>query len=431
MKPASIPVLATSLLAVLLTAACSVDSDERSSEPAPPEPPAGRPVADCDVPSTSDLSDRFWGMHVSEPIGDAFPDAPIGSVNLTTAQVYWRQVETVPGQYDFSRLDSIVETSDERGAKPMLVLGSTPTFHSSQPESAAPQAAMPDVSAWISWVTAVVDRYGDRVDYQIWPEPNIAGNWNGAPEQMAQLTVAAGEVIEESAPEATVVAPATALRLPSQLEWTDRFWATEVDGVPVGDAVDVAAVDPFPMQEGTPEDSLALLCEAQQILSDNAVDVPIWTNEINYGVPNGGNATDVTHYPDDRQAATVARTYLLQAGLGLERVYWLGWGSYPGMAVELSRDGATTSAGEAYAVVHDWLAGRPRPACRVDGGTYTCRIAHGDGLIDVLWRTSGTASVPAPEGATELETVSGDRRAVAPGEQVRIGTSPVAVHRTR
>ena len=67
-----------------------------------------------------------------------------------------------------------------------------------------------------------------------------------------------------------------------------RFWAAEVDGVPVAESVDAVALDPFPLEDGTPEDALALICQARKILAEHAVDLPVWTNEINYGVPSGG-----------------------------------------------------------------------------------------------------------------------------------------------
>lgn len=405
----------------------SAGQSSDSSAPAPPEP-AGKPVAACapDEPA-GDVASTFWGMHVTSPVGDDFPDAPIGAVNLTTSQVYWNQVETAPGDYDFSRLDDIVATAEDRHAQPMLVLGFTPSFHASDSGSPTARATMPDAAAWRAWVTAVVERYGDQLDYQVWPEPNIVGNWEGTPQQMARLSAVAGEIIHDEAPDALVVAPAVALRLEDQQKWMDRFWATQVSGSPVADSLDAVAVDPFPLEDGTPEDALDLVCRAEAILADNGVDLPVWTNEINYGVPSGGGATDVRHYPDEQQAAVVARTYLLHAAVGIDRVYWLGWGSYPGMAVELEREGSATPAATAYLTVRDWLAGRPRPVCRVDDDVHTCLVSGDDEVLRILWRERGTSTVRAGDGATHLRTVDGDERRLAAGDEVRVGQAPVAV----
>ncbi|MBB6628494.1 hypothetical protein H5V45_14310 [Nocardioides sp. KIGAM211] len=392
-------------------------------------PTAGpEPVASCaTTPPAGRLPASFWGMHVSQPIGADFPQAPIAAVNLTTAQTYWNIVETAPGQYDFARLDDIVSNSESRGAQPMVVLGFTPTFHAKNPASPTAAATMPDIAAWRAWVTAVVGRYGDRLDYQVWPEPNIVSNFSGTPAQMARLTVIAGGIIHAKAPDALVVAPATTLRLESQQQWMDRFWGSEVDGAPVADSVDAVALDPFPLQDGTPEDSLDLLCTARGILADHDVDLPLWTNEINYGVPSGGTS-DVKPYPDAQQVAVVGRTFVLHAAVGIDRVYWLGWFSYPALAVSMARVGvAPTPAGRAYTVVHDWLAGSPRPVCEVEKGLYTCLVDQGDTVLRILWREKGTARVAASDGATRLRLLSGEDRRISGGDPVRVGQSPVAI----
>jgi hypothetical protein len=366
-------------------------------------------------------------MHVASPIGDGIPEAPIGALNLTTSQVYWNQVETSPGQYDFSRLDDIVASARSRGAVPMLVLCFSPSFHAQDPSSPTARTTMPAAGAWRAWVTAVVQRYGDKLDYQVWPEPNIVGNWTGTPRQMATLAVVAGRIIHGAAPDATVVAPAMALRLEGQQTWMRRFFDAKPDGGSLDGAVDAVAVDPFPLEDGDPEDALDLVCSAQKILLRAGLDLPVWVNEINYGVPSGGNATGIQHYPDAKQAAYLARTYILQAAAGAGRVYWLGWGSYPGMAVELERDGSGTPAATAFRRVHEWLAGGPRPECRVERGVDTCLVTGNGTAIRIYWREQGTSVVRAEDGATGVETIDGRGRHLGPGDRLHVGQSPVAV----
>lgn len=388
---------------------------------------APRPVASCaPKPPQGDLAPAYWGMHVSSPIGSDFPDAPVGAVNLTTSQVYWNQVETAPGQYDFSRLDQIVETSEDRDARPMVVLGFTPAFHAADPGAASAATTMPDTEAWRAWVTAVVERYGTQLDYQIWPEPNITGNWSGTPEQMAELTVTAGTIIHDREPDALVVAPATTLRLSSQRDWMDQYWGAEVDGKPVADSVDVAAIDPFPMEDGTPEDALALVCQARSILAEHDVRLPVWTNEINYGVPSGGTA-EATPYSDAEQAAVVARTYLLQAAMGIDRVYWLGWFGSPTLAVTMVSDGEPTAAGDAFATVHDWMAGSAGPQCQRADGVYTCVVRRAKDSLRVVWSVGDVDGVRAGAGATAVLDLDGERRSVSKGDSVPVDESPVAI----
>jgi len=436
--PALVPTLALATTLALAGCTSTQDADEPADSPAPsassPTPskkrmsptsePTGDPVAGCEA-TTEDqrVPEEFWGMHVASPIGEAFPDAPVSVVNLTTAQTYWPNVETAPGVRSWDRLDSIVATAEDNGATPVLVLGFSPDFHSTGSGETA-RSVMPDVKAWESYVRAVAERYGDRIAYQIWPEPNIVSNWSGTPAEMAELTIRAGDVLDQAAPGATVVAAATTLRLGSQRRWMDRFWGASYDGRSPADVADVAAIDPFPKEKGTPEDSVDLVCEAVGILEKHGADVPVWTNEINYGVPSGGGATDVSPYPDAKQAAYVARTYLLNAAVGVDSAQWLGWARYPGMAIAMTEeDGATpTAAALAFSAVHDWLAGGPRPVCTVERKHYTCTTPD----LVIHWSVGKEMTVPVPEGVRQVRRVDGTSGGVPEGGRVTVGQQPVA-----
>src|SRR5690242_8722485 len=47
----------------------------------------------------------FFGMHIPTLIG-GFPAVPAGSVDLMTDGVYWPRLETSPGVFDLTRLES-------------------------------------------------------------------------------------------------------------------------------------------------------------------------------------------------------------------------------------------------------------------------------------------------------------------------------------
>ena len=234
------------------------------------------------------VTPRFFGMH-APLLGTTFPAATVGAVDLTTNSVYWPDLETAPGEFDFSRLDAMVAQAKDNSAKPLLVLGVTPSFHG-DPTSTGPitGASVPDMVAWKAYVRAVVTTYADDLDYQIWPEPNVTNNFTGTPQQMADLVAAASDIIREVAPRATVVAPAMVMRLKSERTFMAAFFAKKVNGLPVSRYVDAVGVDPYPLQQGTPEDALRLVDQARAILAADRVSLPVWNLEINYFVPVGG-----------------------------------------------------------------------------------------------------------------------------------------------
>jgi hypothetical protein len=55
----------------------------------------------------------------------SYPTAPVGAVRLWDADVSWREIETAPGHYDFTRVDARVNAARAHGATVLLVLGQT------------------------------------------------------------------------------------------------------------------------------------------------------------------------------------------------------------------------------------------------------------------------------------------------------------------
>ncbi len=269
-----------------------------------------------------------------------FPSVRPGAVNLTPNGVYWPSIETSRGVFDFRALDTLVDQAHAHGAQPLLVLGFTPAFASTKPHAPIVAGSVPKMSAWRSYVHAVVARYKTRLDYQIWPEVNASSNWQGSRQQLAQLVVAASTIIHAKAPRALVVSPAMVLRQPHQFHKFARFFATKVGGVSVGRYVDAVGIDAYPLQHGTPEDSAALIGAAHKILVKNKVKAPLWNVEINYGVI--GSHLSVRPLPGGRQASYVARTYLLNAASGVKRVYWLAWLPINELGIQMVRSDMVT-----------------------------------------------------------------------------------------
>jgi hypothetical protein len=378
------------------------------------------------------VTPEFFGMHAPLLATD-FPDAPAGAVNLTTNRVYWPSLETSPGVFDLSRLDAIVTQAHDHGATPLLVLGQTPSFHSTSPGLPPAQvlASVPDMTAWTAYVRRVATEYGNTIDYQIWPEPNVRNNFSGTPQQMADLVVAASRIIRNVAPGATVVAPAMVLRLKAERVFMSAFFASRVNGVPVGDYVDAVGVDPYPLQDGTPEDALALIAKAQAILAADHVTAPLWNLEINYFVPVGGVTSAAP--PSDRLSSSyVIRTYVLNAAAGVKRVYWLGWLRYFNLGISMvGQDGRTpTAAGLAFSRVHTWLIGQRARGCTYDdaSGLYSCTFVRDGRTRWVYWVATGSARVRAPAGVRRVQSMYGTVLPTRQGQVIRVTNQPVLAY---
>ena len=373
------------------------------------------------------MNSRFFGVHVPT-LATAFPTDladTVGAVNLTANRVYWPDLQPAgDAAPDFTRLDTLVENARAQGAKPLLVLGLTPSW------AGASSAAPPRMAAWQDYVRAVVTQYGAQIDYQIWPEPNIKSNWIGSPKQLASRVIAAAKIIHATAPDAVVVSPAMVLRMLYQRTFMDEFFAAKVDGKRVGRFIDAVGIDLYPKEADSPEDSMVLLRKAHSILRSHRVSAPLWNVEINYGVKGGGQ-TISQHSSAKKQASYVVRTYLLNAAAKVKRVYWLGWGSYDTMDVALTTStGTPTKAGRAYEVVATWLAGQKARSCAVNKRKhlYSCELVRSGRSSWVYWTTKGRAVIRAPKGSRHVATMTGEVTRTHARKRLTVTTSPIRVY---
>jgi len=383
--------------------------------------------------ATSSVNNRFFGMHIPT-LATSYPTAlghTVGAVDLTTNGVYWPDLETSAGNWSgLTRLDALVDSSHAHGAQPMIVLGLTPAFHSTRPGAANVQATVPDLAAWKTYVRTVATRYRTRADYEIWPEPGIASNWKGSPKQLAGLVAAAAKIIHGVSSKAVVVSPAMVLRMKYQRVFMDRFFASKVGGKRIGTYIDAVGVDPYPVQKGTPEDSMTLLAKARTILRSHRVSAPVWNVEINYGVAGGGQ-TIRHHSSASKQASYVVRTYVLNAAAGVKRVYWLGWGTFNTMDVALARtDGTPTKAGKALKVVASWLDGQKPSACAHNKKRhlYSCKQVKSGHASWVYWTTKGTTVVRAPKGSRHVSTMTGAISTTRAHKKLTVTGAPIRVY---
>lgn len=378
--------------------------------------------------SAQKIRNDFWGMHDTD--WTTAPQVEVGSANFTTSGTYWPRVQTGKRTFDWARLDAQVAAAEAADAQPMIVLGQSPRFASTKPKSAAFEDAPPKLKLWKKYVTKVANRYGTRLDYQVWPEPNIIQNWTGSPRQMATLTMVASKAITRAAgKKAKVVSPAVALRLKSQRKWTVSFFKQSVGGKRVQAYVDAVAIDPFPMDRGTPEDSYAIMRGIKRQLGKVGVRKPFWNNEINYGVAGGGEATDID-YSVPKQRSYVIRTYALSAAAKMQRTYWLGWFASKELAIDMAdSSGNKLPAGDAYGVVRSWLNGTSFSGCsKKKSGLWVCVAKTGGGEVRrVYWKPSGSEAIKTPRSTTRVEDQEGVVDARGGAYRIDVDFRPIMV----
>ena len=345
-------------------------------------------------------------------VAQAWPDAGIGALRLWDSGTAWPQLEPTRGHYDWSTLDVDVSAAARHGVPVLLTLGQSPSWASARPDDPSPYgtstspAEPADPGTWTAYVTALAQRYRGRIEaYEVWNEPNLPLFYTGTPETMAALAQAAAAAVHAADPGALVVSPGLAWTSRGGPAWFARF-------VAAGGLADVA----------------------REVRTAAGAQRPLWNTETGWGHTSPGDPAPWTIDAADAPGL-LARSYLAVASAGVERLYWYGWTNRAVGLWLTETDAVTpTAAGRAYGEMSNWLTGAslagygPDPSgpgrwrAQLDGGPSSA-VQH----ALLWWVLSGSSSVPAPSGATELRRLDGTREPLLQGQNVTLTTQPVLI----
>lgn len=348
-------------------------------------------------------------------------------------EVYWSEVETQAGVYDWSRARAeFLDPARQQGIRPLLLAGyGNPLYDSGNgPVSAEAVAAYADYAA------AMAAEFGDMsTGIEVWNEWDLGlgGNTNVSPEDYVALLSAAAPAIREAAPDLPVIGPAVANLNTDWLERTFQLGALDhLDGVvlhPYSYPVGADALD----ETLTRIDTLVRRYNGGQ-------PKPLWITE--HGWPTGTNARAVS---ERQQAADIAKSAVIAAAHDAARYY----------VYDLVNDGVDDAETEenfgllhhpddelgaftpkpsfaAYSVAADALAtatfaGRDEPL----PGLRQVRFATADGPLHVLWSDGPQTVALEVGGSAELTTMFGDAETVSGSADAPVlaqtGTEPLYV----
>lgn len=371
---------------------------------------------------------ELFGMDL---IQQTAPSAPLVSTPTMRLIVRWSAVEGSPGQYDWSALDARMAMARQHVSRPLLTLYSTPDFYAMGPGTPDWLRA-PNLAGYRNFVRALAERYGSGADYQPWAEMNCPCNYLGTPRRMAKMVRVAAKAVRQQAPGALVVAPHGPIRHRGNRDWFREFWGQKVGGKPMSEWVDVATLSGFPRSKFGPEKGLRLVKWLRRMTAENGFTGPIWIVEINYDV-NGRRPTVPVSM--DQQVANVVKTYVLNASIGTERVYWHYW-SLPVSNMNtamLTADKQLAPPGRAFGVIQPWLIGTRAEGCTIKkNDLYTCLFTTKRTERRVLWSMSGRERrVVLPSRTKQAFSPDGTVRNIASRNSIRVGLVPVLIESRR
>lgn len=361
--------------------------------------------ADATKAQTSEVTKNYFGVHLhrlvlhpnEKALTTSWPEIAVGSVRLWDAGTNWADIAPKAGVWDYSRMDTYVNTANRNGAGVLYTLGSTPRWASARPDEPCPYgygcgAESVRMAHWEEYVRRVVQRYGDRIRaYELWNEPNFSdfardvgqpGFYTGSVAQMVEMAKVARKTLTELSPDALLCSPGF-VNGPDRLE---KFLAE-------GGAKYVQAVCYHFYAEGSAH-FVRQVSEVRAIMKRNGVaHLPLWNTEtgvdtLQYNEPPSGIAARTR--PD--AVARLSQMLILGSAAGMERFYYYAWdNARSGM---VSANGQKLFGYESLLKIQSWLIGARFSGCRSAGTLVICEANQAGKNFAFVWATSPTETYP-------------------------------------
>lgn len=240
---------------------------------------------------------------------DSLPTLATGGFAQLRDEVYWSEVETEKGVYDWARARAeFLDAARDAGVRPLLLAGYGNPLYDGGDGPVSDEA----VSAYAAYAAAMATEFADQASgIELWNEWDLGlgGNTHTSPEDYVNLLAAASPAVKAAAPGLPVIGPAVANLNTDWLEQTFRLGALQyVDGV-------VLHPYSYPVSADALDDTLTRV-DALVREYNNGVSKPLWITE--HGWPTGTNARAVS---EREQAANIARSAVISAAHDAARYY--------------------------------------------------------------------------------------------------------------
>lgn len=312
-------------------------------------------------------------------------------------------LEPEQGRFEWQPADTFLSTAEEHRMKVCgLFLYGAPWI-----PPGAGHLPVNNLPAWGEYVSAVVNRYKDRVKHwEVWNEtPNfIAG---GTAEDYARTVVAAYEAAKKADPSCQVGL---------SIQSVNVHWIQQVIAAGARDHFDFIAVHPYEVlglveSDGLEAQFMSIVPTLRKMLAalnPSRTQVPIWFTEIGYDAGKD----------EPGQASALVKAFVLGIAQGVERIFWFeGIDGDSGPMGLLRADGTPRLAYSAMRLLTAHLGLTPRYVGWVllNGRHYGFVFEGANGPVMAAWARPGTScqarfdspvrSVDTQTGAVVQDTV--------------------------
>jgi len=239
-------------------------------------------------------------------------------------------------------------------------------------------------------VTAIATRYPQIKYWEIWNEPEAPGEYCGSPagsngpiSTMVTMSQHAYTIIKGINPSAVILSPALDSWYPNGLA---PAWMTSF--ISQGGIFDIFAFHGYIANPGMAEDEATIVSNIQSAMTSANMSKPLWDTEA--GWYTGSQPV----LPFSRQQGFIAKMYIIQQSLGVQRFLWYQYQDAPQWGQMYNTSTGDNANVAAYNTVYSWLTGATLSTpCSVTAGVETCGYTRPGGYVaQAVWRTNSSGS---------------------------------------
>lgn len=307
------------------------------------------PVSSVSTSPTS-VGNKFFGVHIKYRANDSQSGCTAGSVrshDMENGKARWQYIQPTSSTWDWTDLDSWVNTHYAAGRDILFTLFGTPTWASARPTEEGAygpsnlgiQAEPSDMSKWDAYCTAVATRYLGKIKYyEVWNEPNYNNDgtsvtaeglsskvfyFSGTFAKLSEMTRRANQAIKAVDPTAKIVSPpltawASTAGGTAEAYFTGMLAASsgDVGNTPVKNWVDIVGVHLYLAGNDVSKMSATIDRVKAGMTTAGVSGKEIWDTE------SAPIAPDISGMPVLAAKLFIARSMLIQAAKGIARTFY-------------------------------------------------------------------------------------------------------------
>jgi len=390
--------------------------------------------------AAAQISPQFFAMHASSSY--PWPTAagvPFSSWRSLAGNVYWSDINTAPGVYDWTKLDRWLTNTQEYGQSMLYTVYYTPNWASQCPTCtcASGHSALGGCDAPVdlnsdgsgtdqdlkNFIQALMQHVGPgKIQYlEVWNEPNIHNEWGGTMQQMVRMTQDVRTVAKSLDPNVQIVSPAETGDGQLALKMTWLLGFLNAGG---GQYVDIIGLHGYVY---SPEDIITRLNATTAAMARfGQSNKPIFVTEGSWCCEHAPIATP-------EQPGFTFRQYLSLLSTPAQRFYLFNFSSFNEGNLWDTSAASMTSNGFAYKLFYNWFVGATMTApCQAQAGNnsvWSCTFTKSQGYqAEAIWSTTtplgSFITVSVPPQYVQYRDLYGHVYPIE-NRQVQVGYEPI------